>query len=96
MTKNDIAHELCKRVPGLTKSTALHTVEGLTGILSDAFRNGENVYLRGFGTFEVKTAKEKKARNMNTGGTVVVPARRIVKFRSSNELKKTMNDGTVD
>ncbi len=70
MTKNDIAVELCKRIPDLQKSTSLHVVEGISEILSDAFTRGENVYLRGFGTMEVRTTKEKKARNINAGTTV--------------------------
>lgn len=93
MTKNDIAVELCKRIPDLPKSTALHVVEGVTDILSDAFVRGENVYLRGFGSLEVKTTKEKKARNINTGTTVIIPAQRTVKFRLSNLLKNRMNNG---
>ena len=91
MTRNDIATELCKRIADLQKSTSLHVVEGITDILSDAFARGENVYLRGFGTLEVKTRKEKKARNINAGTTVVVPAQRTVKFKISNQLKKHMN-----
>ncbi|WP_301196577.1 MULTISPECIES: HU family DNA-binding protein [Muribaculaceae] len=95
MTKNDIATELCKRIPDLQKSTSLHVVEGITDILSDAFSRGENVYLRGFGTMEVKTTKEKKARNINAGTTVVVPAQRTVKFKISNQLKKFINNGWI-
>lgn len=96
MTKNDIAVELCKRIPDLPKSTALHVVEGVTDILSDAFVRGDNVYLRGFGSLEVKTTKEKKARNINAGTTVVIPAQRTVKFKLSKQLKNRMNNGTVD
>lgn len=96
MTKNDIAVELCNRIPDLQKSTSLHVVEGITDILSDAFARGENVYLRSFGTMEVKTTKEKKARNINAGTTVVVPAQRTVKFKISNQLKTRMNNGSVD
>lgn len=92
MTKNDIAVELCKRIPDLPKSTALHVVEGVTDILSDAFYRGENVYLRGFGTMEVKTTKEKKAYDISRRKAVVVPAGRTVKFRLSNELKNHMNN----
>ncbi len=96
MTKNDIAVELCNRISDLPKSTALHVVEGMTDILADAFSRGDNLYLRGFGTFEVKTTKEKKARNINAGTTVVIPAHRTVKFKISNQLKTRMNNGAVD
>lgn len=93
MTKNDIAVELCNRIPDLPKSTALHVVEGVTDILADAFTRGDNVYLRGFGTLEVKTTKEKKARNINTGTSVVIPAQRTVKFKLSKQLKNRINNG---
>lgn len=92
MTKNDIAVELCKRTPGLLKSTAFRVVEGMVDILSDAFTRGDNVYLRGFGSLEVRTAKEKKARNISAGTTVTIPARRTVRFKLSNRLKERMNN----
>lgn len=91
MTKNDIAVQLCDRIPELGKSTALHVVDAVTEILSDSFARGENVYLRGFGTMEVKTTKEKKARNINAGTTVVIPAQRTVKLKISKQLKNRMN-----
>ena len=94
MTKNAIAVELCNRIADLPKSTALHAVEGVTDILSDAFARGESVYLRGFGTLEVKTTKEKKARNINAGTTVIIPAQRTVKFKVSKQLKDRLNNGS--
>lgn len=93
MTKNDIAVALCHRIHDLPKSTALHVVESLSDILSDAFVNGENVYLRGFGTFEVKTTPQRKARNISAGTTVIVPVRRTVKLKISQQLKNRMNNG---
>ena len=95
MTRNDIAAELCKRIADLPKSTALHVVGGVTDILTDAFARGENVYLRGFGSLEVKTTKERKARNINAGTTVVVPAQRTVKFKISSQLKKHLNNDAL-
>lgn len=96
MTKNEIAVELCKRYPDLPKSAALHAVEGVADILADTFCRGENLYLRGFGSFEVKMQAEKKARNINAGTTVIIPAQRIVKFKISKQLKTRLNNGTVD
>lgn len=96
MTKNDIAVALCHRIHDLPKSIALQVVESMSDILSEAFVNGENVYLRGFGTFNVKTTKEKTARNISAGTTVVVPARRTVKLKISQQLKNRINNGSVD
>lgn len=96
MTKNDIAVELCKRIPDLPKSTALHVVEGVTDILSDAFVRGDNVYLRGFGSLEVRSVREKKARNISAGTIITVPAYSTVKFRISKQLKNRINSPRDD
>lgn len=96
MTRNEIATQLCASIPEFQKSTALHVVDSLTNIFADAFSRGENIYLRGFGTFEVKETKEKKARNIAAGTTMIVPAGRTVKFKLSKQLKERLNNGTVD
>lgn len=96
MTKNDIAVELANRIPELSKKTALQVVDGVAEIMADAFTRGENVYLRGFGTMKVNTTKERKARNIYAGSTVVVPAQRTVKFKLSKDLKERMNNATAD
>lgn len=96
MTRNEIATELCNSVPEIQKSTALHVVDSLTNILADAFSRGENIYLRGFGTFEVRNTKERTARNIAAGTPMVIPAGRTVKFKLSKQLKEQLNNGTVD
>jgi DNA-binding protein HU-beta len=91
MTRNDIAVELCKRNPDLLRSAALNTVDNIIDILSESFARGESVYLRGFCTMEVKTAKARKARNMATGAPVMIPAHRTVKLNISKKLKNQIN-----
>ncbi len=91
MTKNDIAKALCQRNPNLSKSLALQVADEVFTILAGAFEAGDNVYLRGFGTFRLVTSKAKIARNIAKGTPVVVPARRTVKFRPCNKLKNRLN-----
>lgn len=95
MTKNDLARELAVSEK-LHLSTAVKAVDGIVRILKESLAKGDNVYLRGFGTFEVKTTKKKKARDINKGTAVIVPAGRTVKFKLSKQLKDLMNNGTVD
>lgn len=95
MTRNDIAASICRNHP-LSKSIALSIVEDVLDSLAVSFVRGENTNFRGFGTFEVMDTAEKKARNINTGATVIVPAGRTVKFRPCKELKNRMNNGNVD
>lgn len=87
MTKNDIADKLLS-LTTLTKSQALSAIEGLMKIASAALAKGDNIYLRGFGTFRVVERKAKTARNISRGTSVTVPERKVVKFIPCKELKE--------
>ena len=50
--------------------------------------HGENVYLRGFGSFIVKERKEKTARNISKNTTIIIPAHNIPAFKLAAEFKK--------
>ena len=54
--------------------------------------NGENVYLRGFGTFELKARKEKVARNITRRSTVIVPAHSVPVFKPAKEFKSVVEN----
>lgn len=87
MTKNDIADKLVSQTT-LTKSQALSAIEGLMKIASAALAKGDNIYLRGFGTFRVVERKAKTARDISRGTSVTVPERKVVKFIPCKELKE--------
>ena len=48
---------------------------------------GENVYLRGFGTFEVKTRAAKTARNITKNTTLVIPEHKVPTFKPCPDFK---------
>ena len=54
--------------------------------------NGENVYLRGFGTFGIKHRMPKKARNPGTGEPVYLPERFVPTFKPSKLMRHKVND----
>lgn len=47
---------------------------------------GDRLTVHGFGSFAIRMAKPRRARNISTGETVLVPARREVKFRASQDF----------
>ena len=89
VTKQQLIEKISQQT-GLRRSEAKKAVESTMQILSQAFAAGDNVYLRGFGTFAVRNVKEKKARIVSTGATCIVPAHRTVSFKLSNELKNLL------
>jgi len=89
MTKQELTNRLVDET-GLSRIDALSAVEGLMTVMSDTFAAGHNIYLRGFGTFKVRTTKPKKARVISTGTSVIVPPRKSVKFIPCEDLKKRL------
>ncbi len=82
MTKADIVTEI-SRSTGLEKAAVLATVEKFMDVVKDSMAHGQNVYLRGFGSFIVKTRKEKTARNISKNTTIRIPEHRVPAFKPS-------------
>lgn len=80
MTKADIVNEI-SRSTGIEKAAVLATIEKFMETVKDSMANGQNVYLRGFGSFVVKTRKEKTARNISKNTTIKIPAHKVPTFK---------------
>lgn len=86
--------ELCKRISdktGCDAQTVLAVVESLMVEVKESLEKGENVYLRGFGSFIVKQRAEKMARNISKNTTVIVPAHNIPAFKPTKEFVKLVS-----
>lgn len=82
MTKADIVNEI-SRSTGLEKAAVLQTVEKFMEVVKDSMANGNNVYLRGFGSFVIKTRKEKTARNISKNTAIIIPEHKVPAFKPS-------------
>ena len=80
MTKADIVNEISKST-GIDKASVLETVEKFMEIVKDSLANNEDVFLRGFGSFIVKTRSQKTARNISKGTTIIIPEHNIPAFK---------------
>ena len=80
MTKADIVNEISKST-GIDKSSVLETLEKFMEIVKDSLANNEDVFLRGFGSFIVKTRSQKTARNISKGTTIIIPEHNIPAFK---------------
>ena len=80
MTKADIVNEISKST-GLDKAEVLTTIERFMEVVKDSLGNGENVYLRGFGSFIIKVRSQKTARNISKNTTIIIPEHKIPAFK---------------
>jgi DNA-binding protein HU-beta len=80
MTKADIVAEISGKL-GLDKSESQKVVELFMETVKGSLKKGENVYLRGFGSFITKTRAKKVGRNISKNTSVVIPAHNIPAFK---------------
>ncbi len=80
MTKADIVSKIAKS-SGIDKSSVLASVESCMSVIKDALADGENVYLRGFGSFIIKKRAQKTARNISKNTTIIIPEHDIPSFK---------------
>ena len=80
MTKAEIVSNISKKL-GIEKVDVQLVVESLMNEITSSLENGENVYLRGFGSFIVKKRAEKTGRNISKNTTIKIPAHNIPSFK---------------
>lgn len=80
MTKADIVAEIAEKT-GIEKVAVQTTVEAFMNSVKSSLESGENVYLRGFGSFIVKERAEKTGRNISKNTTIIIPAHNIPAFK---------------
>ncbi len=86
MTKADLVEKVAEKT-GLTRTDVAAVVDHLLEQVKKSLEEGNNIEIRGFGTFKVKARKARKARNPRTGEEVPVPDRKVPVFKPSNEFK---------
>ena len=86
MTKAEIVKEVSKST-GIEATTVMAVVEGFMAAVKGSLAKDNNVYLRGFGTFEVKTRKAKPGRNITKNTTVIIPEHKVPTFKPCAEFK---------
>lgn len=80
MTKADIVNEIADQT-GIEKIAVQATVEAFMNSVKNSLSKGDNVYLRGFGSFIVKERAEKTGRNISRNESIIIPAHNIPAFK---------------
>lgn len=89
MTKADIVNSISQQT-GIDKVTVLTTVEALMATVKGSLEKGENVYLRGFGSFILKKRAQKTARNISKNTTLIIPEHNIPAFKPAKTFMQSI------
>ncbi|MBW2558419.1 MAG: integration host factor subunit alpha [Deltaproteobacteria bacterium] len=91
MTKADIIRNVHERM-GISKSDSARFVESVFDIIKETLAGGEDVKISGFGKLNIKEKAARRGRNPQTGEEMKISARKVLTFKSSQVLKKSLND----
>ena len=78
----------------LTQVRAEKIVNAILQEIKDALQRGEPVILRRFGSFQVRAKRARMGRNPKTGEEAGIPARRVVRFKSGEHFRESVNDAS--
>ena len=95
MTKADVIAEIAEKT-GIDKADVSTTVEAFFSVVKNSMANGENIYVRGFGSFVNKKRAKKIARNISRNTAIIIDEHYIPSFKPSKVfIEKIKNSDRV-
>ena len=86
MNKQDLINKIVKDT-GVTKTAATAALESTLDGITRSLKKGDPITFVGFGTFKTSVRKARTARNPQTGASIKIPKRRVVRFTAGKGLK---------
>lgn len=80
MTKADLIAEISDKT-GVEKADVSTTIESLFSVIKESLAGGENIYVRGFGSFVNKKRAKKVARNISKNTAIIIDEHFIPSFK---------------
>lgn len=94
MRKADLVNAISEKT-GVAKVDVLVSLEQLFKEIKSTMTNGENVYIRGFGSFVIKKRAKKVGRHIKKGAAIEIPEHYIPSFKPAkiftDQVKKNVN-----
>ncbi|NAS30362.1 DNA-binding protein [Flavobacteriaceae bacterium R38] len=76
---------------GITKAAAKKALESFLGNVEGSLKKGNRVSLVGFGSWAVTHRAAREGRNPQTGKTIKISAKNVVKFKAGADLSNSVN-----
>lgn len=77
---------LAAKKAGLSQKYIADSLEPILETITEVLAKGSNITIHGFGSFQIKEMNERKSRNPKTGELVMIPAKKVVKFKLAAKL----------
>ena len=99
MVRSELLQKLCDLHPNLLRKDAEKILEIIFLEITNALCNGENVEIRGFGTYKIIKRKAIIGRNPKNSESVQIPEKNVIKWKMSkiffNRLNKNFTENKI-
>ena len=90
MNKTDLIDAMAESA-GISKAAAKKALESFLENVEKSLKKGDRVSLVGFGSWSVSKRAAREGRNPQTGKTIKIAAKNVVKFKAGADLQKAVN-----
>ena len=90
MNKAELVAAISEKT-GTTKAAAEEALKATIEVISEQLSCGDTITLIGFGTFKVTKREARTGRNPQTGASIAIPEKNVVKFSPGKSLEESIN-----
>jgi len=90
MNKTELIEAMAAEA-GISKAAGGKALNGMMDAVKSTLKKGGKVSLVGFGSWDVSKRAARNGRNPQTGATIKIAAKNVVKFKAGSELKNSVN-----
>ena len=91
MVKSELVQKLCNTFPNILHKDIEKILDIIFFEITEALYRGENIEIRGFGTYKIIKRKARLGRNPKNSEPVQIPAKKAVKWKMSKILFNRLN-----
>ena len=99
MVKSELLQKFCNQYPQLLRKDSEKILEIIFSQITEALSKGDNVEIRGFGTYKIIKRKARIGRNPKNSQPVQIPEKNAIKWKMSktffNRLNKSFTDDKI-
>lgn len=85
MTKAEVVSEIAEKT-GIDKADVHSTMEAFFNVVKNSMSEGNNIYIRGFGSFVNKKRARKVARNITKNTAMIIEEHYVPSFKPSKHF----------
>lgn len=90
MNKTDLIDNMAEKA-GISKAAAKKALDSFLGDVESTLKKGDRISLVGFGSWSISKRAAREGRNPQTGKTIKIAAKNVVKFKPGADLQNAVN-----